>query len=328
MSRYTAAAYIGAAACTFLFAADSARTDPFTHIVAPGESVSLICIDYYGRYAPAMGDEIRKLNPRLKRLELIYPGQQLRLPAPDTASAETSSKPAVFSQSITVTQAVVTYVDGDAALQKDGETSAIPLAANTIVSPGDVLRTGKNGRVELIINRESVVRMRENSRLRIDSLRDAAAGSTTTTIRCPGGGIWTKVRRFADKITRFQLIAPNAIAGVHGTVYQTDVSPDSSMVVKVYDGEVSVKSSPSAASGNSQTAGAIAEVPGPSETSGPHEVSMEQWTRIVRSMQRIHIGPDGKVGEPEQFEREPEDSWEQWNEQRDRRIAALFGEAR
>ncbi len=195
------------------------------------------------------------------------------------------------------------------------------LTANTVVEPGDVIETGSDGRVELIINRESVVRMRENSRLVVSALRDNAKKKGETTVRFSLGTVWAKVRKFADKVSRFQMELPTAVAGVHGTVYQGSVARDSSAEVRVYDGEVAVKGKPQPPS---EVPGAVSEVPGPQEVPGPHEVSMEEWTQIVRSMQRISIDKNGAPSQPESFKKAADD-WEKWNEERDKRIAEMFG---
>jgi hypothetical protein len=91
--------------------------------------------------------------------------------------------------------------------------------------------------------------------------------------------------------------------------------------VKVFTGEVAVSNRPSAPTA---LAGGLQEVPGPDEVPGPSEVSMDQWTQIVRDMQRLTIGKDGAASTPQGFTKNPKSEWERWNEQRDKRIAELF----
>lgn len=167
----------------------------FQHTVKKEESVSLICIDYYGHYTTDMGKAMLMLNPHVKNINLIVPGQELILPTPTAA--------------------------------------------------------------------------------------------------------------------------------VHGTVYQAGVATDSSAEVKVYTGEVSVKG---AAKRDKRPPSGFSEVSGPTEVPGPHEVSMEEWTQIVRTMQRITIDGKGTPLELTEFSRDPSNKWEQWNEERDRRISGMFGE--
>ncbi|MBD3421158.1 MAG: hypothetical protein GF398_13665 [Chitinivibrionales bacterium] len=314
-----------------IFVAASGGKNPYTmHTVKKGESISLICIDLYGHYAAEVGEIIRHDNPSVKDINIIHVGQKLKLRKP---GARVGAKPdkvevgktspnasplagQVIEKKVNATQGVVTYVQGSAFLTRKKTASKSALGANTVLYPGDVIETAANGRVEVIINRESVVRLKEATRLTIGAFRDNAGQRGTSEVKFSIGSVWAKVRKFRDDICRFQLELPTALAGVHGTVYQSTVNSDESVDVKVYSGEVQVQQHSSAGGGS----------PGPSEVPGPHEVSMEQWTHIVRSMQQIHIGNDGSAQEPESFEKNPDDDWERWNEERDERIAHLFAE--
>jgi len=293
-----------------------------THEVRRGETVSLLCIELYGHYSPQMGEAVRSLNPSVKDINLIYAGQKLKMRNPRSTAKPQARQNTVLEKKEGVTQGVVTYVEGAATVSAaDGKAAKKKLTANTVVGAGDVLETGKDGRVELIINRESVVRMRSNSRCAVASLRDNARGAGATTVKFSLGTVWAKVKKFSDAVSRFQLELPTAVAGVYGTVYQTSVAADNSAEVKVYDGEVAVKGRRTVA--EEAAAGGLTEVEGPHEVAGPHEVSMEEWTQIVRSMQRIRIGKDGAASTPESFEKAVDD-WEKWNEERDKRIAEMF----
>lgn len=296
----------------------------FAHKIKKGESVSLICIDYYGRYTPQMGDAIKKENPSITNINIIHTGNTLQLQKPHAPSKKKTPSATLFEKKAAVTQGVVTCVQGGASLIKKGSSTRSKLKVNTLVYPGDVLETDAKGRVEIIVNRESVLRMKENTRLTLDAFRDKGKKKGATSCNLKGGTLWTKVKKFTDKICRFELSLPTAVAGVYGTVYQTSLASDSSAEVKVYSGEVAVKNQPQTP--KTTTSGELEEVAGPGEVAGPHEVSMEEWTQIVRAMQKITIGKDGTPSEVTSFEKEPASSWEQWNEERDKRIAELFSE--
>jgi hypothetical protein len=296
----------------------------FSHLVKNGETVSLICIDYFGSYTT----EHRKLflsdNPSIKNIDLIYPGQKLKLRNPDYTPEAADSAVPMVEKFMPVTQGVVTYVEGEAVIIPKGQKIKQKLASNTIVYPGDVIQTLANGKVEIIINRETVVRVRERTKLTLDNFRDLRTAGGLTRIGFTIGSLWTKMKKFKNKADRFELELPTAIAGVHGTVYEATINKDTSAEVKVFDGEVAV-------SGNAERARrapgeGVTEVSGPDEVAGPSEVSMEQWIQIVRDMQRIKIDKKGKPGGVESFQKDPNDSWEQWNEQRDARISEIFKE--
>ncbi len=303
--------------------AETNKEDYFTHQIKPGESVSLICIDYYGNYSNNLDDAIKESNPSIKDINLIIAGGKLKLRKPQTASKKKDTSPSIFTKKVNITQGVVTCVVGKALLLKKGGDKKNKLTTNTLVLPGDKIFTGSDGRVEIIINRESVLRMKENTRLTLGEYRSKEKNEGKTNVDLKKGTIWTKIKKFADKICRFELSLPTAIAGVYGTVYETSVAGDSTTEVKVYNGEVSVKGSPRA---SMPAAGELMEVPGPSEVPGPHEVTMDEWVRIVRSMQKVTIDKNGTPSEVNGFKKDPSSSWEKWNEERDRLIAKILSE--
>lgn len=302
---------------------------PISHVIKKGESVSLICLQYYGYYSSQLGIAIKKLNPSINDINIIVAGNTITLvkpvkPQEPKPQEKADSTATLFEQKAAITQGVITCVEGSALIISKGSGIKTKLIVNSLVFPDDIIETGAKGRVEIIINRESVIRMRENSRLKFGAYRNAEADKGKTSVNVFIGSLWTKVRKFTDKLSRFELTLPNAIAGVHGTVYETSVRPDSSSEVKVYTGEVSVQNTPAADAGTPGTE--PQEITGPSEVPGPHEVTMEEWTRIVKAMQKITIGKDGKPSEVTPFKQSPGNSWEQWNQERDKRIAELFSE--
>lgn len=324
-SRSSALALTLAGFATLLVASSpkTAKREYITHTVARGETISIVCIRHYGRYTDELGQAILRANPDLKDLHTVKVGQKLRLRKPIAPqSAEKAALPPkeaeLFEKKVHATQGVVTFVQGRARLKR-GNDAPQTLEANTVVYPGDVVETAADGRVELIINRESVVRLKANTRMTIEELRDNTQEKGKTRVRFSLGTVWTRVRSFKDRICRFELELPNAIAGVHGTVYQTQVAADNSADVKVYDGEVEVKGRPRHAG---STPSEFGEVQGPQEVPGPHEVTLNEWVHIVRSMQRIQIAPNGAAAQPVQFE-EQNDEWEHFNEERDRQIADI-----
>ena len=326
--RQSLISLVGLSALAALFISATPATDSafLSHTVTRGETVSLLCIELYGRYTPAMGAVLLRDNPELKDVNIVLVGQTLKMRnpgAPAAAAATADPDVTLFVKEVAVTQGVVTYIEGTATLKPAAGGAAKPLAVNSVVVPGDAITTGAKGRVEIIINRESVVRIRENSKLVLTEFRDAGATGGSTKVNFRLGTVWTKMKKFGDKVMRFQLELPTAMAGVHGTVYQARAAADSSGEVSVFDGEVEVKGrQPSGSTGNL----APDEVAGPSEVEGPHEVSMEEWTYIIRTQQTIKIDKSGKPSAPSNFTTNPGDQWVKWNQERDLRIARIFGE--
>ena len=324
---------------TGIFSAATLDTEQsfMVHQVKKGESVSLICIDYYGHYSAAMGNAVKKDNPGIKDINLIFKGQNIKFRKPvnpDTVQTPVSGKEKIaatvkpdslFIKKMAVIQGVVTYVEGAVQYKLSGQNDFNKLNVNTILNPGDIIQTASNGRIELIINRESVVRLRENTRMVLEEFRDAEKTDDKTRIGFSVGTIWTKMKKFKDRISRFELELPTAIAAVHGTVYQTTINSDSSSEVKVFSGEVAVSGSSAESTQPAQVA-AVSEITGPQEVAGPEEVNMESWIQIVRAMQKITIDKKGSPSKPASFNKDADSEWEKWNEERDKRIAQMFME--
>lgn len=298
-----------------------------SHTVARGETISLICLKYYGRYSEKLAASIREANPTVADINKVKPGQTIRLRKPIAPkAAERATLPpeeiSIFEQRVEANQGVVTMARGTVHLTRAG-SAPLAIESNMLVLPGDILETGADGRAEIIINRESVVRMKEHSKITLDAMRDPVADKGKTKVGFSLGTVWTKMQSYKDKVCRFELELPTAIAGVHGTVYQTTVSADKSAEVKVYNGEVAVNGrAPSHAGPTSDETG---EVAGPEEIPGPQEVSFEEWVRIVRSMQKIAIGSNGQPTQPAQFKRAGGDEWEKFNEERDKQVHVILG---
>ena len=52
----------------------------FTYVVQPNDTLRALCLSVVGRYDEAVQKEIRELNPSLKDLKHLNPGQEIRLP--------------------------------------------------------------------------------------------------------------------------------------------------------------------------------------------------------------------------------------------------------
>jgi len=65
------------------------------------------------------------------------------------------------------------------------------------------------------------------------------------------------------------------------------------------------------------------QIEGPKQISGPRQVSFEEWYYIVKNMQEIRIGKDGRLLSSGIFSSDDPDEqtdWVQWNLKRDREL--------
>lgn len=219
--------------------------------------------------------------------------------------------------------AVVTVVQGTARVYtKD-------LAAGRLLKKGDVLKrenevkVAEKSRIELRFPDGTVMRLSEKSHLKMSELSfNKQTDSKKVKVDLSLGKLWAKVKRLTTSDSSVEVKTTNAVAGVRGTVYRVNAEEDKSALVKVYDGTVYVANPPRDASKALDKSIAPHEVSGPKEVPPPyHEVSMEEWTAIVKAMQQISISPEGRPSKPEDFDLKADsDDWVKWNQERDKQV--------
>ena len=216
-------------------------------------------------------------------------------------------------------EAVVTLVEGSANLFRKKAKLREPLKKGDLVGHGDRVTTGDETRIELAMPDGSFLRFDEKTTFELISAGyDEQTKQRDIEVRLALGKTWAKVAELAGGRGRFQVSAENAIAGVRGTTYRMNVNPDTSIVVKVYWGEIHVSSPPKKVD-RPMKVSEPRRVEGPHLVEGPRRVTMQEWTYIVRAMHQIAILPDGTVSKPFRFDpREDADDWVRWNQMRDK----------
>jgi hypothetical protein len=150
---------------------------------------------------------------------------------------------------------------------------------------------------------------------------DKQTESKKVNVNLSIGKLWAKVKKLATPDSAVIVETSNAVAGVRGTTYRVNVEADTSALVKVYDGTVYVANPPKEAAGRSAVqVSKPTEVPGPREVPPPYrEVSLEEWTVIVKAMQQVSISPQGVPTKPQDFDPKADaDDWVKWNQERDK----------
>jgi hypothetical protein len=205
--------------------------------VGPSQTVSWLAFRHLGVWTPEIAERIKADNPQIQDLDRLEVGQILRfrlsLDQRRLAPAEQIAK--------AVRKAVATLVKGSVQLQRAGSASSEPLRANEFLSPGDRITTRSGDVVELIIDNQSVLRLRDKAVLTLTAIQSAdSTQAVRTSVALDMGRLWSKVRKWAGPLVGFQVKMPNAIAGVHGTTFECFVNADSSGGVTVHEGLVGV----------------------------------------------------------------------------------------
>jgi hypothetical protein len=217
--------------------------------------------------------------------------------------------------------ATVSFLSGKAWVKQEQEAAEKPLATQSEVSSGNIVRTGKDSRLEIELPDGSFLRFDENtSFVVLASAYVEKEKRRDVGIRMLLGKAWARVSRLLGR-GRFAIETPTAVAGVRGTVYRLNLNRDRSAVVKVYDGEVEVRRRDQ----QQEQASGPAPLKAPQPVAGPHPVTMEQWVYIVGALQQINIRPDGTAEKPFRFDIEADlNDWVRWNQMRDEKIREMI----
>jgi hypothetical protein len=168
------------------------------------------------------------------------------------------------------------------------------------------------------------MRFSERSVIKMDDISyDSKTQNKKVKVDLGSGKLWANVKKLVTSDSKVEVKTVNAVAGVRGTVYRVNVDEDNSAMVKVYDGSVAVAGTPKETVKPSGQFTAPVPVSGPTAVPPPyHEVSMEEWTVIVKSMQQITISPQGVASKPQDFTpKEDMDDWVKWNQERDKQLS-------
>jgi ferric-dicitrate binding protein FerR (iron transport regulator) len=219
--------------------------------------------------------------------------------------------------------AVVTRLDGSASVFFKGAKSGASLKKNDKILKGQEVKVGERSRIELKYPDGTVMRFAERSVIKMDDISyDSKTQNKKVRVDLGSGKMWANVKKLVTPDSKVEVKTVNAVAGVRGTVYRVNVESDNSAMVKVYDGSVSVSGNPKEAVKPASQFTAPVPVAGPSQVPPPyHEVSMEEWTVIVKAMQQVTISPQGVASQPQDFTPQQDmDDWVKWNQERDKQL--------
>lgn len=220
------------------------------------------------------------------------------------------------------TDAVVTTVQGTARVYTKGAVTGRVLKKGDKLRKEHEVKVAEKSRLEILFPDGTVMRLSEKSQLKMNEVSyNKQTEGKNVKVDLAVGKLWAKVKKLATPDSSVEVKTSNAVAGVRGTVYRVNVEEDKSALVKVYDGTVYVANPPKDATGKPAVQVAKpSEVAGPKEVPPPyHQVTMEEWTVIVKAMQQVSVSPQGVASKPQDFDpKEDADDWVRWNQDRDK----------
>ena len=149
----------------------------------------------------------------------------------------------LMTQSLVILQrvAVVDAVEGMVWLQQRGHADFVPLADRPRVAAGDTLKTDARSQVDLRYVDGTRLRVGPSSRLTV--LKDQINRRTqdqTTMFKLDLGRVWVRILKVLSHKSKFEIATPTATAGVRGTIFSVEVTPQGQTLVSVQEGKVAV----------------------------------------------------------------------------------------
>jgi len=135
----------------------------------------------------------------------------------------------------------VEVLDGAATRTPQGGSEAA-LAAGAAIEVGDTL-TVRSGTLAVRLSDESVLALDEGSSLRIDEADFGDLDARKFSARLLLGALWAKVAPLVvGSGAKFEISTDRAIAGVRGTEFSVEITPETAegIVIGVEEGEVAV----------------------------------------------------------------------------------------
>ncbi|MEB3338443.1 MAG: FecR family protein [Leptolyngbyaceae bacterium] len=132
----------------------------------------------------------------------------------------------------------VRQVKGTVIYQK-GTVSNSAQVGIKLQNVGDSVKTGKNSNAVLAVDTGiGVVKISENTTVRVRSLEVLPGGGHITHLQVTQGQARLQVRRFTNSGSRLEIQTPAGISGVRGTQFGVTVQPDGKTGVATLEGAV------------------------------------------------------------------------------------------
>ncbi|MEE9911691.1 MAG: FecR family protein [Deltaproteobacteria bacterium] len=112
----------------------------------------------------------------------------------------------------------ITGITGNADITPAGENQAKKLAAGDTVSTGDIVRTKSKSKAEIAFNDGNILRLAENTRLKIAEYM-SGRDKKVSIISLLRGKIQNTVNTVGGEGGRYEVHTPTSVCGVRGTVF-------------------------------------------------------------------------------------------------------------
>lgn len=191
--------------------------------VEKGDVLIHLCRKYLEN--PRKWREVAKFN-HLKNPDLIFPGQRLGIPVSLMPGVPMDGK--------------ITFVYGDAKVQKTENAEWVLLSLGDLVSQGSRIQTGKASSVEILFDDKDSIFLKSDTTLGITTSEKRGASYRLNNLYLTIGRIITKLKKVTGSDSRINIDTPSAIASVRGTEFRVSADEEASTRTEVFTGTVKV----------------------------------------------------------------------------------------
>lgn len=134
-----------------------------------------------------------------------------------------SASGVLHAQSAAPVRGKIVYIEGDVRLQKAARAEEAAVLGQEL-DENDTLSTGPASQMRVRLYDQSVIRLGPNSRIQLARLAiEPYAVQKEISIRLLAGKVWSHVSRLLSSQSRFEVVTPNAVAGVRGTSFEVSL---------------------------------------------------------------------------------------------------------
>lgn len=191
--------------------------------VEKGDKLIHLCRKYLED--PGKWREVAKFN-RMKNPDLILPGQRVKIPVGLMRGVPVDGR--------------VTFVYGDAKVQKVGNAEWVTLSLGDMIPQGSKMQTGKASSIEVTFEDRNSIFMKSDTILGITASEKKGSTYTINNLYLTTGRAITKMKEATGGDSRIEINTPSAIAAVRGTEFRVSVDQEASMRTEALSGTVSV----------------------------------------------------------------------------------------
>ena len=137
--------------------------------------------------------------------------------------------------------AKVTKFSGRVEIARNFDWKWVKVVDNMLVQEGDWIRTRAKSSVEVLQDDGTVIVLRPNTKILFEangSAKTARGEVRTTKVKLDQGSILSRVKKLAQRDSRFEISTPTATSFIRGTEFRVKVEPEGATRLEVLEGRV------------------------------------------------------------------------------------------